>query len=102
MLVNKEFYVPWSDSFINYSCGQPMGAYSSWSVFTLSHHITVRIAALMVGIPYFDQYAILGDDIVIANSLVTKKYKEIISDLGVSISEAKSHESSNTYEFAKR
>nr|URY18747.1 RNA-dependent RNA polymerase [Erysiphe necator associated mitovirus 3] len=102
LLVNKEFYVPWSDSFINYSCGQPMGAYSSWSVFTLSHHITVRIAALMVGIPYFDQYAILGDDIVIANSLVTKKYKEIISDLGVSISEAKSHESSNTYEFAKR
>jgi len=28
-----------------YSVGQPMGLYSSWAIFALSHHIIVRIAA---------------------------------------------------------
>nr|QJX15643.1 putative RNA-dependent RNA polymerase [Pea associated mitovirus 1] len=102
LLVDREFYVPWTNSFAKYNCGQPMGAYSSWSVFTLSHHILVRIAALMVGLPQFNQYAILGDDIVIANALVAEKYKSIIKDLGVDISDSKSHISNTKYEFAKR
>lgn len=62
----------------------------------------MRLAGLMVGKPYFLDYAILGDDIVISNRDVALKYREIISHLGVKISEAKSHESNNLYEFAKR
>nr|QIR30246.1 RNA-dependent RNA polymerase [Plasmopara viticola lesion associated mitovirus 23] len=102
LLVDYEFYVPWSKTTVKYNCGQPMGAYSSWSVFTLSHHIIVRISALMVGLPQFDQYAILGDDIVIANKLVAEKYKEIVNNMGVEISYSKTHSSNNYYEFAKR
>jgi hypothetical protein len=45
---------------------------------------------------------LLGDDIVIANDKVAAKYKSIMNKLGVDISEAKSHVSKNTYEFAKR
>lgn len=60
------------------------------------------MAAVMVGKPHFDNYAILGDDIVIADKAVAIKYQEMIDHFGVSISPAKSHVSSNTYEFAKR
>jgi len=102
LLVKQEFYVPWLDRTVKYNCGQPMGAYSSWSVFALTHHIIVRASALMVGKPYFSNYALLGDDIVIADQAVAESYKTLIKRLGVDISEAKSHESKDTFEFAKR
>jgi hypothetical protein len=45
---------------------------------------------------------ILGDDIVIHNDKVAKEYGRILQSLGVSISEAKTHVSKDTFEFAKR
>jgi hypothetical protein len=45
---------------------------------------------------------ILGDDIVIKNDKVAKKYIDIIKALGVEFSLQKTHVSTNTYEFAKR
>lgn len=50
----------------------------------------------------FDKYIILGDDIVINHDKVANRYKRIMRFLGVDISEAKTHVSKNTYEFAKR
>lgn len=47
-------------------------------------------------------YYLLGDDIVIFDAGLASNYTAIISSLGVSISEAKTHISSNMYEFAKR
>lgn len=85
-----------------YKVGQPMGAYSSWAAFTLSHHLVVHYAASLCGIENFDSYIILGDDIVINNDKVAKIYKRIMTKLGVEISVQKSHVSYNTYEFAKR
>jgi hypothetical protein len=32
---------------LNYNCGHPMGTYSSWAVFTLTHHILVQICAFV-------------------------------------------------------
>lgn len=87
---------------LKYSTGQPMGTYSSWSVFTLTHHLVVYYCAQLCGYKNFNQYIILGDDIVIKNDKVAKKYIEIIKGLGVELSEQKTHVSSNTYEFAKR
>jgi hypothetical protein len=87
---------------LKYSTGQPMGTYSSWSVFTLTHHLVVYYCAQLCGYKNFDQYIILGDDIVIKNDKVAKKYIEIIKGLGVELSEQKTHVSKNTYEFAKR
>lgn len=80
-----------------------MGAYSSWAVFALSHHLIVRVAAMRSGSqPDWHNYALLGDDIVIAGSRTAREYKAVMTQLGVSISETKSHESLDTYEFAKR
>lgn len=102
ILIDYPFFVPWDNSDVKYNAGQPMGAYSSWAVFALTHHVIVRVAAMKVGLSYFTNYALLGDDIVIGNDNVARSYKEIMKGLGVSISEMKSHESVDTYEFAKR
>lgn len=87
-----------------YSVGQPMGAYSSWAVMALSHHVIVQIAHLRVGgHGFFRHYALLGDDIVIADERVALKYLEVMKELGVGVNRLKSIESSaGVVEFAKR
>jgi hypothetical protein len=102
LLVGQEFYVPWEDRFIKYETGQPMGAYSSWAIFTLSHHIIVQWSAFLIGEYPTNKYILLGDDIVIGGTELAETYKAIMSSLGVGISNYKSHVSTNTYEFAKR
>lgn len=87
---------------IKYSVGQPMGARSSWAMFTLSHHLVVQYAAFQNGLYPFKDYILLGDDVVIYNNKVAKSYVTLITDLGVEISQPKSHVSKDTYEFAKR
>lgn len=87
---------------LKYSVGQPMGARSSWAVFTLSHHMVVQYAAYLEGVYPFKDYILLGDDIVIYHTQVAERYLAIIESLGVKISKTKSHVSFDTYEFAKR
>lgn len=87
---------------VKYTVGQPMGAYSSWPAFTLSHHLVVSWSAHLCGLSNFKEYIILGDDIVIKNNIVAKKYMYVMSKLGVDLSPTKTHVSVNTYEFAKR
>nr|URY18745.1 RNA-dependent RNA polymerase [Erysiphe necator associated mitovirus 37] len=96
------FYVDDRHDTVKYSVGQPMGTYSSWICFTLAHHLVVHYAAKLAGIENFDQYIILGDDIVIKNDIVAKNYIKIITRLGVELSLTKTHVSKDTYEFAKR
>jgi hypothetical protein len=50
----------------------------------------------------FKDYIILGDDIVIKNHRVAQKYISLMTKWGVDVSRAKTHVSSDTYEFAKR
>lgn len=85
-----------------YSVGQPMGAYSSWPAFTLTHHLVVAWCAFLANRIHFNQYIILGDDIVIKDDKVAHNYRKIMARLGVEISVAKTHVSKDTYEFAKR
>jgi len=90
--------------FLHYAVGQPMGAYSSWGMLALVHHAMVQYSAQRAGINgWFTLYAVLGDDIVIANDRVAKKYRILCRLLGVEIGLAKSLVSSGkTLEFAKR
>jgi len=95
---------PWylNDSPIRYSVGQPMGCYSSWAMLALTHHLIVQIAASRSGCKcIFTNYAVLGDDIVIADDAVAKAYLAIMETLGVDVNLVKSHQGS-TAEFAKR
>ena len=98
-LVNKA-------TFVSFTAGQPLGYYGSWALFSLSHHYLVWFAALRV-YPWkktpFRQYAILGDDIVIADVAVAEKYEELLFLMDVQISVDKSLSSRNgSLEFAKQ
>jgi hypothetical protein len=90
--------------FLRYAVGQPMGAYSSWAMLALTHHAMVQYSAQRAGIKgWFTLYAVLGDDIVIADDRVARKYRALCKLLGVEIGLAKSLVSSGkTLEFAKR
>lgn len=50
----------------------------------------------------FDRYAVLGDDVVIADSVVAESYRVILKTLGMEVAEAKTHVSKDSFEFAKR
>lgn len=87
---------------VTYSVGQPMGAYSSWAMLALSHHVIVQCAALNAGKTGFTHYCILGDDIVIADDAVAAEYLKLMTMLGVDINLSKSLQSVNFAEFAKK
>jgi hypothetical protein len=87
---------------LRYATGQPMGTYSSWAVFTLTHHLLVHYCAFLNGVHDFNQYIILGDDIVIKNDNIARTYMSVLKNMGVEVSLNKTHVSNNTYEFAKR
>lgn len=93
---------------IKYTVGQPMGALSSWAMLALTHHFIVQVAAWETQVVSFDKlfrnYAVLGDDIVIFDAKVAKKYHKIMTELGVECNLAKSIISPNgeVMEFAKR
>jgi hypothetical protein len=105
ILVGQDFTLSWDKSkSIKYNCGQPMGAYSSWAIFAITHHLVVRFCAKLAGFDpiKFTDYVILGDDLVIANTQVARYYETVTRSLGVEISEQKSLESQTSFEFAKR
>jgi hypothetical protein len=89
---------------LRYAQGQPMGAYSSWAMLALTHHVMVQWAAKMEGIDgWFDLYAVLGDDIIIAHDGVARRYRQVCEWFGVEIGLAKSLISKGkTCEFAKK
>ena len=97
-------FVKKKHSSVCFVAGQPLGYHSSWPLFALSHHVLVWWAAEQV-YPgaYFAKYAVLGDDVVIADEEVAKVYESALGDLGVSISYQKSLIShTGSAEFAKR
>jgi hypothetical protein len=81
-----------------------MGAYSSWAMLALTHHVIVQVAALRVGWSVvFPFYCVLGDDIVIADAHVAESYRSLMTALGVPINMSKSLVSEKgCLEFAKR
>lgn len=69
-----------------YAVGQPMGALSSWAMLALIHHFIIQVAAWEVNGTHgglFKAYAVLGDDVVIADHRVAKRYLRILADIGV-------------------
>lgn len=75
---------------VRYAVGQPMGFKSSFPALALLHHVIVADAALKVGLEKFEDYVILGDDIVIASRDVAEQYKLSMGELGMSLSPNKS------------
>jgi len=96
-----------------YAVGQPMGAYSSWAMLAITHHFIVQWAYFLTHpvsraqrgrAQWWTGYEVLGDDIVIFDKAVAKKYLEIMASLGVGINLNKSvvSDPGRVVEFAKR
>jgi len=109
LLTDRVFLIKYKpkklDGFVRYLTGQPMGAYSSWAMLALTHHVILQYSAYKVYKTYkwFDLYCILGDDIIIGDTNVARYYYMFMTKvLNVKINLAKSLISSNFGEFAKR
>lgn len=95
---------------VYYETGQPMGALSSWGMLAFTHHAIVQFAAYRAKVidyitsSWFEDYAILGDDVVICNQKVADQYVAIMKTLGVGIGFHKSLISTRgtALEFAKK
>lgn len=116
ILVDRQYMVPRRISerqrvprstpdFVTYGAGQPMGAYTSWAVFALTHHLLVQYAAYRSTgkFQWFTNYALLGDDVVLAHAATAREYLLLLQEIGVEVGLAKSLISRNgTFEFAKK
>jgi hypothetical protein len=101
LLTEREYNSPIGP--LIYKAGQPMGAYSSWASMALTHHFSVQVAAFRCGHrKMFTSYALLGDDLVLADAAVAASYKVLLGIFDMPYSKAKTHESVDSWEFAKR
>lgn len=89
---------------VSFIVGQALGFHGSWPSFALAHHLIVWCAAERVyPNKVFTRYAVLGDDVIIADDCVATEYSTIMASMGVEISAVKSLIScSGAGEFAKR
>jgi len=93
-----------NEKYLFYKVGAPMGCLSNWAMLALTHHYLVQFAAKEVGYDqWFDEYLVLGDDIVIGNEKVASEYQELMGRIGVPINKSKSLFSNNgSFEFASQ
>nr|UPW42089.1 MAG: putative RNA dependent RNA polymerase [Hainan mangrove mitovirus 5] len=95
----------YSNDFIRYEVGQPMGFLSSWPMLAITHHWILQHASFLLGRRGWElNYEILGDDLVITDSALASQYLKLAKYLGVEINLSKSISSPNVpvFEFAKR
>jgi len=103
LLVSRDYIlrdprITGSKPVVRYSVGQPMGAYSSWALLALFHHFIVQWAwyrVMLRDFPtekyrWYTKYAILGDDVLISGTRVSKEYRVLLDALGAPINLHKS------------
>jgi hypothetical protein len=99
-VLDREWYL--DGRTVRYTVGQPMGALSSFAMLALTHHVIVRYSALNVKInPKKLLYAVLGDDMAMANKKVAKAYADLFLGLGMEINPIKGFDGC-VLEFAKQ
>jgi hypothetical protein len=106
LLTAREYHHRETNKSYKYAVGQPMGAKSSWAMLALTHHVILQAAAKKVSSSPYNDYAILGDDIVLTTSPVASQYQAYMKTLGVNINLFKSvthhGDAAPAAEFAKR
>jgi hypothetical protein len=101
LLAKRSFHVPWTGETVQYSTGQPMGAYASWALCTLAHHLIVHYSASKTNVKGANKlYRIIGDDIVITNKVIASFYKETFIQLGMELNQYKSTSSPSGAQYS--
>lgn len=99
-ILDREWY--FEGTTVKYAVGQPMGAYSSFAMLALTHHVIVRYSSLLANYPPNKLlYAVLGDDIAMSNIKVSKAYQDVFKRLGMEINPIKGFDGA-VLEFAKQ
>lgn len=96
--VPTQYWSKFKKPFLSWTKGQPLGAFPSFALFAISHGNLVRSIELEEGLS--DTFRVLGDDIVITDPYVAKRYVEVMTEYGCSISIQKSIISREIGEFA--
>jgi len=107
LLVSRRYLVPKDKNLVNrtiaYTRGQPMGILSSWASLAMVHHYLVFLSAQRAKQWNFQDYLVLGDDIVIAHPEVAHHYTKVCEEYGVTIGLAKSYVSNTGFfQFASQ
>lgn len=97
--VSKGTYRIHDNETVAWTAGQPLGTAPSFFAFSLAHHALVRGICRDLNTSV-DCYRILGDDIVIANDRVAKRYEAAMTAIGSVINHTKSIVSKDRAEFA--
>lgn len=101
LLAERTFKLAWSDELVTYQCGQPMGAYASWPLCSLAHHLIVEFSAFRVGTKQIkDKYRLIGDDVIITDEKTAQEYQKIILSLGIDINFGKTVESAEASNYS--
>jgi len=91
-----------SRGLVRWTKGQPLGLYPSFAAFALTHGLLVRSLEIELGLYEGDNFRILGDDIVISDPNLNRRYREVLSILEVGVSEGKTLTSDRITEFGGR
>jgi hypothetical protein len=79
LLTDRGYVIPKNPVAVRYAAEQPMGRYSSWAVFALTHHLVVQWAACLAAKgPRLTEYTIFGDDLVAPEERVALQYQELM------------------------
>jgi hypothetical protein len=85
--------------FTRWTKGQPLGLYPSFASFALTHGLL--LLGLLEG-PWSGQFYVLGDDVVILDEVLYRKYRVALMELGCPVSESKTLVSDRIAEFRSR
>lgn len=111
VMTKRDFYVKATGQSVRWAVGQPLGLLSSFPSFALWHHDIIQLAAnwenFHNGKPlrFFKQYRLLGDDVVIFNTEVARRYQWLLNQIGLKINMTKSvigDKENSQIEFTKR
>jgi hypothetical protein len=87
-------------SIVDYEVGQPMGLYSSFPLFHLTHILLLIGICKTVGVEPAKTFVVLGDDVAICDNKVAATYEKALHHLGVEVSDPKTIRSDKVAEFA--
>jgi hypothetical protein len=104
-LIPKDLWPNFGFKFTDYWRGQPMGAWSSFPLLGVIHHILLGWSAFKVGLFPFREYSIVGDDLVIfdyCDERISSEYLNTCRFFGIPISKTKTYRSDVFFNFISR